>query len=109
MAARCYHGGAAFVYPVIQDYSFLDLAPIQIEINLQGALSQQNIRANVPSAFDGRHQHRAGRHGERRRTPARHEPGRDPGAGQGHHLRPDARGHRDHADRGRSTPTATSW
>jgi len=51
MAARCMHGGAAFVWPVIQDYSYLDLAPMAIEINLQGALSQQNIRVNVPSVF----------------------------------------------------------
>jgi flotillin len=51
LAARCYHGGAAFIWPVFQDYSYLDLAPISIEINLVGALSQQNIRVNVPSAF----------------------------------------------------------
>lgn len=51
LAARCYHGGGAFVWPVVQDYSYLDLAPMSIEINLQGALSQQNIRVNVPSAF----------------------------------------------------------
>lgn len=51
LAAKCYHGGASFVWPVIQDYAFLDLAPMPIEINLTGALSQQNIRVNVPSAF----------------------------------------------------------
>lgn len=51
LAARCYHGGGAFVWPVIQDYSYLELTPMSIEINLQGALSQQNIRVNVPSAF----------------------------------------------------------
>lgn len=51
LAAKCYHGGAAFVWPVIQDYAFLELAPMPIEINLQGALSQQNIRVNVPSVF----------------------------------------------------------
>ncbi|MFM2091417.1 MAG: hypothetical protein RLZZ127_1906, partial [Planctomycetota bacterium] len=50
-AARCIHGGGAFVMPVVQDYAYLDLAPMSIEINLQGALSQQNIRVNVPSAF----------------------------------------------------------
>ncbi len=50
-AARCIHGGLAFVLPVFQDYAYLDLAPMSIEINLQGALSQQNIRVNVPSAF----------------------------------------------------------
>ena len=51
MSARCYHGGAAFVVPVFQDSQFLDLTPIPIEINLQGALSRQNIRVNTPSTF----------------------------------------------------------
>jgi len=51
LAARCYHGGGAFVWPVVQDYSFLDLTPMSIDIGLTGALSQQNIRVNVPSAF----------------------------------------------------------
>lgn len=49
--ARCIHGGAAFVWPVIQDYQFLDLTPIPIDIKLEGALSQQNIRVNTPSTF----------------------------------------------------------
>jgi len=49
--AKCYHGGAAFVWPVFQDYQFLDLTPIPIEIKLEGALSQQNIRVNTPSTF----------------------------------------------------------
>ena len=50
-AAQCHHGGGAFVWPLIQDYSFLDLEPIQIEIPLAGALSLENIRVNVPSVF----------------------------------------------------------
>ena len=50
-SARCSHGGAAFVWPIIQDYQFLDLTPLPIEINLQGALSKQNIRVNTPSTF----------------------------------------------------------
>ena len=50
-AARCHHGGGAFVWPLIQDYAFLDLEPLQIEIPLQGALSIENIRVNVPSVF----------------------------------------------------------
>ncbi len=51
LSAKCYHGGAAFVWPVIQDYQFLDLTPIPIDIKLEGALSQQNIRINTPSTF----------------------------------------------------------
>jgi flotillin len=51
LSARCYHGGAAFIWPVIQDFQFLDLTPIPIDIKLEGALSQQNIRVNTPSTF----------------------------------------------------------
>lgn len=50
-SAKCIHGGAAFVWPIIQDYAFLDLTPISIEINLTNALSKQNIRVDVPSRF----------------------------------------------------------
>ena len=50
-AARTVHGGAAFVVPLIQDYAYLSLEPIQIEIPLRGALSIENIRVNVPSVF----------------------------------------------------------
>jgi flotillin len=50
-SAKCIHGGAAFIWPVIQSYQFLDLTPISIEINLKSALSKQNIRVDVPSRF----------------------------------------------------------
>jgi flotillin len=50
-AARTIHGGAAFVVPLIQDYAYLSLEPIQIEVPLRGALSSENIRVNVPSVF----------------------------------------------------------
>ncbi|MEM1002155.1 MAG: SPFH domain-containing protein, partial [Bacteroidota bacterium] len=50
-SAKCIHGGAAFIFPVIQDYEYLDLTPISIEVNLVNALSKQNIRVNVPSRF----------------------------------------------------------
>jgi len=50
-AAKCIHGGAAFVYPLIQDSAYLSLDPIQIEVPLKGALSIENIRVNVPSVF----------------------------------------------------------
>ena len=51
LTARCIHGGAAFIWPIIQDYSFLDLTPISLEVNLTSALSKQNIRVDVPSRF----------------------------------------------------------
>ena len=50
-AAKTVHGGAAFVVPLFQDYAYLSLEPIQIEIPLRGALSFENIRVNVPSVF----------------------------------------------------------
>jgi flotillin len=49
--AKCIHGGAAFIWPVIQDYQYLDLTPFSIEVNLTKALSKQNIRVDVPSRF----------------------------------------------------------
>lgn len=51
VSAHCYHGGAAFIIPIFQDYQFLDLHPMTIDINLEGALSKQNIRVNCPSTF----------------------------------------------------------
>ena len=50
-SSKCVHGGASFVWPLIQDYQWLDLAPIPIDIALKGALSKQNIRVNTPSTF----------------------------------------------------------
>jgi flotillin len=50
-SSSCYHGGGAFVWPIIQSCQFLDLTPMPIDIRLEGALSQQNIRVNTPSTF----------------------------------------------------------
>jgi len=50
-SANCIHGGGAFILPIIQDYAYLNLSPIPIEIDLRGALSKQNIRINTPSTF----------------------------------------------------------
>jgi flotillin len=50
-SALCIHGGAKFVYPFVQTYSFLDLTPISLSVDLKSALSRQNIRIDVPSTF----------------------------------------------------------
>ncbi len=50
-SSKCLHGGAAFIWPVIQAYEFLDLTPIPIDISLEGATTKQNIRINIPSTF----------------------------------------------------------
>ncbi|MCL2375034.1 MAG: SPFH domain-containing protein [Firmicutes bacterium] len=49
--AMCIHGGAKFVWPVIQEYAFLDLTPMPIIVELRAALSKQNIRVDVPCRF----------------------------------------------------------
>lgn len=50
-SARCIHGGAAFIVPIIQSYQYMDLTPISINVDLKNALSKQNIRVDVPSSF----------------------------------------------------------
>ena len=50
-SAKCIHGGASFVWPVVQSYKFLDLTPMSIQVDLMNALSRQNIRIDVPSRF----------------------------------------------------------
>lgn len=49
--ARTLHGGGTFVLPLLEDYEYLSLDPMQIEIPLEGALSIENIRVAVPSVF----------------------------------------------------------
>lgn len=48
-AAKCVHGGAAFVWPLFQAYDYLDLEPFVVPIDLANALSQENIRVTVPT------------------------------------------------------------
>ena len=48
---RTFVGGAKFIWPVIQEYDYLSLEPIQIDIPLRDALSFENIRVSVPSVF----------------------------------------------------------
>lgn len=50
-SSKCVHGGAQFVWPFFQAYSFLDLTPISLNVDLKNALSHQNIRVDVPSRF----------------------------------------------------------
>ena len=50
-SAKVVHGGGTFVWPIVQDFAYLDLTPMTIDINLKNALSKQNIRVDVPSRF----------------------------------------------------------
>ncbi|MDR2034695.1 MAG: hypothetical protein LBP89_08735 [Helicobacteraceae bacterium] len=46
-SANCLHGGGAFVWPLIQDYQYLDLTPLTINIPLKGALSICKISGSM--------------------------------------------------------------
>ncbi len=48
-AAKCVHGGAAFIWPLIQAHEYLELEPFVVPIDLSNALSQENIRVTVPT------------------------------------------------------------
>jgi len=50
-SSKCLHGGAAFIWPVIQAFEYMDLTPIPIEIPLDDALSKENIKVHIPSSF----------------------------------------------------------
>jgi len=50
-SVKTYHGGGTFIWPLFQDFKYLDLTPMAINIPLKNALSMQNIRVNVPSVF----------------------------------------------------------
>jgi len=50
-ASKCIHGGATMVWPLIQDFKKISLTPLTLSVPLSGALSQQNIRIDVPSTF----------------------------------------------------------
>ena len=38
-SSKCMHGGAAFIWPVLQAYELLDLTPIRLEINAKHKLN----------------------------------------------------------------------
>ena len=50
-ACRCIHGGGVFVFPIIQDYQYLDLTPLQLTVIIKDVLCLENIMLNVSSKF----------------------------------------------------------
>ncbi|MEG1141004.1 MAG: SPFH domain-containing protein [Clostridia bacterium] len=48
-SSKLYHGGAAFVWPIVQGYEFMSMEPMQMNCHLQGAISKQKIRVSVPA------------------------------------------------------------
>jgi flotillin len=49
--ARIVHGGGALVIPFLQNFRYMSLAPMSITVDLQNALSANNIRLSLPSQF----------------------------------------------------------
>ncbi len=49
--ARIVHGGGSLVIPFLQSSRYMTLSPMSITVNLEKALSSNNIRVNVPSQF----------------------------------------------------------
>jgi flotillin len=49
--SKCLHGGGTFVVPFIQSAFYLNLDPIAIDINLEGAITRNTTRVNIPSNF----------------------------------------------------------
>jgi flotillin len=50
-SSKTVHGGGHLIIPLIQEAAWLSLTPMTINIQLQNALSLQNIRIHVPSTF----------------------------------------------------------
>ena len=95
-AAKCVHGGAAFVLPLLQDYEYLDLEPFVVPIDLDNALSQENIRVSVPTTVHSSHLQSARHHAQRGHSPPGPIPRKSSEPGTRHHPRPDARSHCNH-------------
>ena len=50
--ARCLHGGAAFVFPLIQDCGFLHLEPRRITISARPLMKSGSAEFRVPQIFN---------------------------------------------------------
>jgi len=50
-AATCIHGGARLIVPLFQDYGFLSLEPIRIEVSRQVTSSGKTIADPLPRVF----------------------------------------------------------
>ena len=48
---KCIHGRGEFVLPIIQDYAYLSLTPITINVSLQNSLSKHNTFISISSNF----------------------------------------------------------
>ncbi len=65
-SATTVHGGGKFVWPIIQDFDYLFLEPIQIEVPLEGCSFQREHSCQRAQRVYRGHRHAAGDHAERR-------------------------------------------
>jgi flotillin len=49
--AQCLHGGATMVWPVIQDYDYLSLEPIAVEVRIDDAVAHDRSRLTVTANY----------------------------------------------------------
>ena len=49
--ARCLHGGAAFVIPLIQDYAWMSLEPMRITVSARPLLKCESTEFRTPQIF----------------------------------------------------------
>lgn len=46
-SAECIHGGAAFVWPILQEYQYLDLTPLGFSVELPNAVCKDKVRVHI--------------------------------------------------------------
>ena len=42
-SAKCIHGGASFIVPVVQAYEYLDLTPLSISVDLKSEIGRAQV------------------------------------------------------------------
>lgn len=50
-SAKVIHGGACFIWPVMQDYRFLSLEPMHATVSPPSGVSQENLGFEVPCSY----------------------------------------------------------
>ena len=58
-SAKLYHGGAAFVLPIIQSYDILSMEPMQIDCRLTGAFVVSKYQSGCTYYYYSSNQHKS--------------------------------------------------
>ena len=86
-SALCIHGGGAFIWPLIQDYTYMSLTPLSIPHPAhQGAVAAEHPHQRAEHVHGGC-QHRRIHHEQRGRASAQSRPGCGREHGARNHLR----------------------